>query len=203
MIGDIDLDYENKGFKVIGIDEAGRGPLCGPVVVAAVSLFNKVVGLNDSKKLNSKQRESLVPQIIKNSMWQIYAVSPKIIDEKNILGATLFGMEKTAKKLLKNFYNQKTVVLIDGNKITKRLENEIALIKGDSRSINIAAASILAKVHRDKIMIRLDKIYPQYNFKTHKGYPTKEHYEMIEKFGVLPIHRKSFNLYKVKQLNLF
>lgn len=211
MIGEIDKIYSGQGFLVIGADEAGRGPLCGPVVTAAVSLFTEIPGINDSKKLSEKKRKELVPLIIRNSFWAVYSVLPKVIDEMNILHASLYGMSKCVGRIIEKIgadeENEKTpFVMIDGNHKTGRFENEIALIKGDAKSINIAAASILAKTYRDRIMDKWDKIYPEYHLASHKGYPTAEHYEILKKIGPCEIYRKSFRLIKseeVEQLKLF
>ena len=205
MIGEIDKIYMDQGFCVIGADEAGRGPLCGPVVTAAVSLFTEIPGVNDSKKLSEKKRLELVPQIIHNSFWAVYSVLPKVIDEMNILHASLFGMSLCAKRVMRKT-EQNCMVLIDGNKKTGQFENEIAVVKGDAKSINIAAASILAKTYRDRIMDKWDKIYPEYHLSSHKGYPTAEHYEILKKIGPCEIYRKSFKLVKEEepeQMSLF
>ncbi|MBR6423042.1 ribonuclease HII [bacterium] len=205
MIGDIDKIYMDQGFCVIGADEAGRGPLCGPVVTAAVSLFCEIPGINDSKKLSEKKRLELVPLIVKNSFWAVYSVLPKVIDEMNILHASLFGMSLCAKRVMRKT-EQNCMVLIDGNKKTGQFENEIAVVKGDAKSINIAAASILAKTYRDRIMDKWDKIYPEYHLSSHKGYPTAEHYEILKKIGPCEIYRKSFKLVKEEepeQMSLF
>ena len=205
MIGEIDKFYTDEGFFVIGADEAGRGPLCGPVVTAAVSLFSEIPGVNDSKKLSEKKRIELVPQIIHNSFWAVYSVLPKVIDEMNILRASLFGMSLCAKRILRKT-EQKCIVMIDGNHVTGQFENEIAVVKGDAKSMNIAAASILAKTYRDRIMDKWDKIYPEYHLSSHKGYPTAEHYEILKKIGPCEIYRKSFKLVKeeeAEQLSIF
>ena len=205
MIGEIDKTYIEQGFRVIGADEAGRGPLCGPVVTAAVSLFTEIPGINDSKKLSEKKRLELVPLIVKNSFWAVYSVLPKVIDEMNILHASLFGMSLCAKRVMQKT-EQNCMVLIDGNKKTGQFENEIAVVKGDAKSINIAAASILAKTYRDRIMDKWDKIYPEYHLSSHKGYPTAEHYEILKKIGPCEIYRKSFKLVKEdepEQMSLF
>lgn len=204
-IGEIDRNYQKNGFSVIGVDEAGRGPLCGPVVTAAVCLFCGIEGLNDSKKLSEKKRLELLPQIIKNSIWAVYSVSPKVIDELNILHATMFGMAKCVQRV-KRKVQGKQIVLIDGNRVTGKFDLEEAVVKGDSKSINIAAASILAKTQRDRIMNRLSLIYPQYKLDLHKGYPTSEHYEILEKIGPCEIYRKSFKLkadIRHEQMRLF
>ena len=205
MIGEIDKIYIKQGFCVIGADEAGRGPLCGPVVTAAVSLFTEIPGINDSKKLSEKKRLELVPQIIHNSFWAVYSVLPKVIDEMNILHASLYGMSLCAKRVMRKT-EENCMLLIDGNKKTGQFENEIAVVKGDAKSINIAAASILTKTYRDRIMDKWDKIYPEYHLSSHKGYPTAEHYEILKKIGPCEIYRKSFKLVKEEepeQMSLF
>ncbi len=205
MIGEIDKIYIEQGFRVIGADEAGRGPLCGPVVTAAVSLFTEIPGINDSKKLSEKKRLELVPQIIHNSFWAVYSVLPKVIDEMNILHASLYGMSLCAKRVMRKT-EENCMLLIDGNKKTGQFENETAVVKGDAKSINIAAASILAKTYRDRIMDKWDKIYPEYHLSSHKGYPTAEHYEILKKIGPCEIYRKSFKLVKEEepeQMSLF
>lgn len=188
----IDNFYFEKGYNLIaGIDEAGRGPLAGPVVAAAVILpknyFNPLI--DDSKKLSSISREQVFEIIKRDSVcWTFSVVSQTTIDKINILNATLLVMKNSAKKL----YPRPELILIDGNKKFFSKVETIALIKGDSLSQSIAAASIVAKVIRDKIMERLDVSYPYYKWKKNKGYPTKEHFNAIKKFGVSPIHRTSF-----------
>ncbi|MBO4711535.1 ribonuclease HII [bacterium] len=211
MIGDIDKIYAGRGFFVIGADEAGRGSLCGPVVTAAVSLFTEIPGINDSKKLSEKKRMELVPLIVKNSLWAVYSVLPKVIDEMNILRASLFGMSRCVARILDKINNdedneKEPFIMIDGNHKTGCFENEIALVKGDAKSMNIAAASILAKVYRDRIMNKWDKIYPEYHLSSHKGYPTEEHYEILKKIGPCEIYRRTFRLVKKEdpeQMSLF
>ncbi|KEI35497.1 ribonuclease HII [Allofrancisella frigidaquae] len=176
---------------ILGIDEAGRGPLSGPVVVAGVILdLNKPIeGLADSKKISSKKREILALEIMtKAKAYSIMEVSAKEIDQLNILQATLYGMEKVAEDLK----NQFDKVLVDGNRLPNWRYNSEAIVKGDSKILEISAASILAKVHRDNICFEHEKKYPQYGFAKHKGYPTKEHLKNILKHGVLEIHRKSY-----------
>ncbi len=180
-------------FSVIaGIDEAGRGPLAGPVVVAAVILPKnlRINGLNDSKKISEKKRDFLFEEIIEKAVeYQIVRIEPAEIDEINILQATLKGMTICAE----NLTLRPDLCLIDGNKVPEKIkEYSRYIVKGDAKYASISAASILAKVTRDRIMIEMDKIYPEFNFKKHKGYPTKNHFEALEKYGVTPIHRKSF-----------
>ncbi len=188
----IDNLYFEKGYKIIaGIDEAGRGPLAGPVVAAAVILpinyHNQMI--NDSKKLTSRQREKVF-EIIKNDSvcWTFSVVSQKTIDRINILNAALLAMKNSAKKLIP----KPDVILIDGNKKFQVDIETVTIVKGDSLSQSIAAASVVAKVIRDKIMERLDLSFPHYQWKKNKGYPTKAHLKAIEEFGVSPIHRESF-----------
>jgi len=176
---------------ILGIDEAGRGPLSGPVVVAGVILdpAKPINGLGDSKKLSEKKRESLCELIVSQALvYSIVEVSPEEIDSMNILQATLYGMNKIADNLRDKFDK----VLVDGNKLPSWDYKSDAIVKGDSKIKEISAASILAKVHRDRICFEHDKLYPEYGFAKHKGYPTKEHLENIQKYGVLDIHRKSY-----------
>ena len=191
----------SKEFGIIaGVDEAGRGPLAGPVVVAAVilNMNKKIPGLNDSKKLSEKKREELYNIIIKEAVcWKIKIVSPKIIDDINILQATLYGMEEAVLSLIL----KPDLCVIDGNKIPKKLIGfSKAIVKGDAKIASIAAASILAKVTRDRLMIELHEKFPQYNFKQNKGYPTKEHIAALDKYGILDCHRKSYK--PIQQLTL-
>ncbi|AJC48846.1 ribonuclease HII [Allofrancisella guangzhouensis] len=176
---------------ILGIDEAGRGPLSGPVIVAGVilDLDRPIVGLTDSKKISSKKREMLALEIItKAKAYSIIEISVKEIDQLNILQATLYGMKKVADDLKNKFEK----ILVDGNKLPNWQYNSEAVVKGDSKIPEISAASILAKVHRDSVCFEHEKMYPEYGFAKHKGYPTKEHLESIQKFGVLEIHRKSY-----------
>ena len=181
-----------SGFKTVcGIDEAGRGPLAGPVFVAAVILpvDTAIDGLNDSKKLSEKNREKLFDEIIKNAVsYSICSVDEKTIDEINILEATKLGMRNAAKSLSVN----PDVALIDGNQYPGLSVEERTIIKGDSLSSSSAGASILAMVSRDRFMLEIDKLYPEYQFSKHKGYGTKLHYEMLDKYGVSPVHRITF-----------
>ena len=183
-----------KKYKLIaGVDEAGRGPLAGPLLVAAVILGNeglKIEGLNDSKKLTEKKREQLYPKIIEKALaWSIVEISPQEVDEKNILQATLDGMAKAFFEL----QIKPDICLVDGNRLPKEIADfSIAVVKGDSTYASIAAASILAKVYRDRIMIKFHKQYPQYNFIKNKGYGTKEHIDAIKRYGITPTHRLTF-----------
>ena len=191
----MDYQYERsiaqKGYKYIcGIDEAGRGPLAGAVWTAAVvlPLDFEIDGLNDSKKLTEKKREELFDIITKNAVfYSIEKVEAQVIDKINILNATMLAMKKACEKLDKCDY-----ALIDGNKLPELNIPCEFIIKGDSKSPSIAAASILAKVSRDREMLEMAKIYPEYNFEKHKGYGTKLHYEKLEEFGACKIHRQTF-----------
>lgn len=178
--------------NLCGVDEAGRGPLCGPVCVAAVILNpeDPVDGVNDSKKLSEKRREELFDQITARALaYEIVFVSPQEIDEHNILWATMDGMERAVRGLALT----PDFVLVDGNRCPPGLEQPaLAVVKGDATSASIAAASILAKVSRDRYMLELDKQYPQYQLARHKGYPTKLHYELIERYGIQDFYRRSF-----------
>ena len=182
-----------EGFSLIcGVDEAGRGPLAGAVCAAAVILPPdlELEGLNDSKKLSEKRREALYPLICEQALaYGIAFASEQEIDELNILQATFLAMRRAVGQL-----GQKPdLALVDGNRepdfggIPVR-----TIIKGDSRSANIAAASILAKVTRDRFMLEQDAVYPQYGFAVHKGYGTQKHYAALREFGPCPIHRRSF-----------
>ncbi len=189
------LNYEQKyiaqNYKLIaGIDEAGRGPLAGPVSVACVimPLGSRIEGINDSKKISEKRRELLYELIIEQAIaYSIVMLDSKIIDEINILQATKKAMRETVAKL----DIQPDVVLVDAVKLDLDIETE-GIIKGDTLSYNIAAASILAKVSRDRLMREYDAIYPKYGFAKHKGYGTKEHINAIREYGATPIHRKTF-----------
>lgn len=191
------LQYEKKYLKekckyIAGIDEAGRGPLAGPVTCACVVMpLDKksiIEGINDSKKLTAKKREELFEKITKTALtYSIVFVDENEIDEINILNATKNGM----LKCLDNLSVTPDVVLIDAVKLNTSLKTE-SIIKGDALSYSIAAASILAKVARDRYMCEQDKIYPNYNFKQHKGYGTKEHIQKLKEFGATKIHRKTF-----------
>ncbi len=174
-----------------GIDEAGRGPLAGDVYAAAVILGEGVFidGLNDSKKLSEKKREQLFEEITeKAEAYCIATATAAEIDEYNILGATFLAMKRAYEGLkIKPAY-----ALIDGNRTPELDVPCEAVVKGDSKSASIAAASILAKVARDRYMKELDERYPEYQFKKHKGYGTKLHYEMLSQYGMCPEHRRSF-----------
>jgi ribonuclease HII len=175
-----------------GTDEVGRGPLVGNVVAAAVILDPsvKIEGLTDSKKLSEKKREALFPIIMEKALAiGIGEASPSEIDEINILWASMLAMERAVA----NLKIEPNMVLVDGNRIPKNLGiPAISVVKGDARVEEISAASIVAKVIRDRQLIELDQEYPQYGFASHKGYPTAAHLEAINKYGLLPEYRKSF-----------
>ena len=191
------LIHENRlttqGISPIaGIDEAGRGPLAGPVVVAAVILppnFS-LRGLDDSKKLTAKARERLYTEITTNPdiRWTSIAIAPSEIDRLNILGATHAGMRAVIEQLTP----RPAHALIDGLPVPSFPCPQTALVGGDGLSLSIAAASIIAKVERDRIMLECDRIHPEYGFAKHKGYPTREHFAKLRAHGPCPIHRRSF-----------
>lgn len=182
----------NEGYKIIcGVDEAGRGPLAGPVYAAAVILEKgqTIEGVNDSKKLSEKKRELLFDKIINECKdYSIGTASEKEIDELNILQATFLAM----KRAVDGLSVKPDCALVDGNQIPNLDCDVTTVVKGDAKSESIAAASILAKVSRDRYMLEIAEKYPQYGFEKHKGYGTKLHYEMIEKYGICDIHRKTF-----------
>lgn len=187
---------KSRGYDlIIGVDEAGRGPLAGPVVAAAVCLkslkFENRV--DDSKKLSPAKRKSAFFEIKNKSLYAIASVNHKEIDRINILQATKQAMQKAVAKLLKKARGKRRAfVIIDGNMRFKLGLPYQSIVKGDSKSLSIAAASILAKVSRDTLMEKYHKIYPQYGFNKHKGYPTEAHRLLLRKIGPAAIHRKSF-----------
>ncbi len=190
------LLYENEalasGYDIVcGVDEAGRGPLAGPVYAAAVVLKKgqTIEGVNDSKKLSEKKREELFDKIVSEcSAFSVGTASEREIDEINILQATFLAMKRAVNSLS----IKPDIALVDGNQ-TPPLDCAVkTVIKGDAKSESIAAASIIAKVSRDRYMKEMAAKYPEYQFEKHKGYGTKLHYEMIEKYGTCEIHRKSF-----------
>jgi len=186
----LESELAQKGFaSVCGVDEAGRGPLAGPVYAAAVILKPdcELDGLNDSKKLSEKKREELFDKVIEAAVaYKIVAVDEKTIDEINILNATMLAM-KTAVEAVNADY-----AVIDGNKCPQLSIPSQFVIGGDAKIKSIAAASILAKVSRDRYMLKLAEQYPMYQFEKHKGYGTRLHYEMLDKHGISDIHRMSF-----------
>ena len=191
-----DLSYEKfyreKGYSLVcGVDEAGRGPLCGPVVAAAVILRDEdpIEGLNDSKKLSAKKREALYGEICTRALaYSIASASPEEIDELNILGATMLAMQRAISELSPSA----DFALIDGNTVRNMPVPAVGVVKGDAISSSIAAASILAKVTRDRLCLEHDRLYPGYGIAGHKGYPTAAHMEAVRRLGPSPIHRRSF-----------
>lgn len=195
------LEDEYPDKLICGIDEAGRGPLAGPCVVCGLIL---PIGyrhplINDSKQLSAKNRNLCFKDILRDALWMsISAVSAQTIDDKNIYKATQMAMAKIAKGSISD------IVFTDAMPLSGLNKPVFDFVKGDSRSINIAAASIVAKEMRDQIMIMYDQKYPNYNFKKHKGYPTKEHLLALETYSITDIHRKSYGpVQKQIQISLF
>jgi len=185
------LEFESNTPLIAGVDEAGRGPLAGPVIAAAVILNpnQPISGLKDSKQLSEKQREALAAIIKKEALcYAVGRAEVNEIDSINILQATLLAMQRAVNAL----HTQPSQVLIDGNQCPSLAYPTQAIIKGDQTVAAISAASIIAKVTRDQIMMDLDSIYPQYGFAKHKGYPTKQHRLALQQFGPTQIHRFSF-----------
>ena len=183
--------YEEGWSLLCGVDEAGRGPLAGPVCAAAVILPRGLVieGLNDSKKLTEKKREALFDPICEKAIsFGIAFAGVEEIEEHNILNATYLAMNRAIAKL----DPQPALALIDGNRSTGITVQNRCIVKGDARCADIAAASVLAKVSRDRFMLEMARQYPQYRFEQHKGYGTKLHYDMLREYGPSPIHRMSF-----------
>lgn len=183
--------YNDGIFLIAGVDEAGRGPLAGPVAAAAVILppDTRILGLNDSKKLSEKQRLTLEPVIKEQAVaWNVTMIDHRVIDEINILQATKLAMRQAVKAL----DPAAAYLLVDGMELDGVDLPQQELIKGDARSVSIAAASILAKTARDRLMIEYDAKYPGYGFAKHKGYPTADHKEALRRLGPCPIHRLTF-----------
>ena len=182
-----DQDYETP---IIGVDEVGRGPLAGPVISAAIILNKEKIpeGINDSKKLSKKKREVINEELISQHSFAIGIASVEEIDKINILQASLLAM----KRAVLNLNIKPQTILVDGNKLPDLKYNMYPIIKGDSKSISIAAASIIAKVYRDKLMQDLSLQYPGYYWEKNSGYGTKQHLLALDNLGVTPIHRKSF-----------
>ncbi len=189
---DIENEYFAKGYSVIcGTDEAGRGPLCGPVAAAAVILPEGLIipELNDSKKISEKKREELYDIIIQNAVsYAIELVDNTVIDKINILNAAQLAMRSSINRLTP----KPDLALVDGNVARDFPCDAVTVIKGDAKSPNIAAASILAKVTRDRLCMEHDALYPEYGIAKHKGYPTAEHMDAVRKYGPSPIHRLTF-----------
>lgn len=190
-LAEFDKQYQKEYPLVCGCDEAGRGPLAGDVFAAAV-VFDKdtvIEGINDSKKLTEKKREKLFDEIKEKALyWSIKRASVEEIESINILQSAMLAM----KRAVEDLPVKPDICLIDGNKTPQLEEKVIAVVGGDAKSQCIAAASILAKVARDRYMLEMAKQYPQWQFERHKGYGTKLHYEMLDKYGASPIHRPSF-----------
>ena len=192
----MDYTYEHEAYlrgytAVCGIDEAGRGPLAGPVYAAAVWLPEGLAldGLNDSKKLSEKKREALFPMILENAVsYGIGFATEQEIDEINILQATFLAMRRAFDAMQQRC----DYALIDGNRMPPLPVPGETIVKGDAKSPSVAAASILAKVSRDRVMLEYAKQYPEYQFEKHKGYGTKVHVEALHTYGPSPIHRKTF-----------
>lgn len=189
----IEKELHNNGMKYIcGIDEAGRGPLAGPVVVASVIMpeDSMIEGVNDSKKVSEKKREKLYDEITKNAIsWSVAIIDHKKIDEENILNATKEGLTNCIQSL----ETKPNIIIVDAlEKINTCGIPYQSIIKGDAKCYSIAAASIIAKVTRDRIMRQWDEVYPQYGFAKHKGYGTTAHISAIKEYGLCPIHRRSF-----------
>lgn len=185
---DFTIESEYCGV-IVGVDEAGRGPLCGPVIAAAAILKKDALGLgiNDSKKLSAKKREELFEHICQNYIVSVGLASVAEIDELNILNATMLAMTRALEGI-----GSYDFALIDGNKTPFKSEKLISVIGGDAKSISIAAASIVAKVTRDRILLDMDKEYPHYLWRKNSGYGTKAHIAAIHEFGQTPHHRKKF-----------
>ena len=189
---EIERELHKEGVgPICGVDEAGRGPLAGPVGAAAVILppEAELPGLNDSKKLSEKKREQLFPEIQRLALaWSVAFASVEEIEERNILGATMLAMNRAISGL--NLRPE--LALIDGNRNREIQVPSRCVVHGDARCASIAAASILAKVSRDRLMVELARDYPQYGFDRHKGYGTKAHYAALREYGPCPAHRPSF-----------
>ena len=189
---EIERELHTQGVGLIcGVDEAGRGPLAGPVCAAAVILPAEadLPGLNDSKKLSEKKREQLFPEIQRIALaWSVAFATVEEIEERNILGATMLSMNRAIEGLSL----RPELALIDGNRNKEIEMPSRCVVHGDARCASIAAASILAKVSRDRLMVELSREYPQYGFEQHKGYGTRAHYEALREYGPCPAHRPSF-----------
>ncbi len=197
----MNLNEENRikkqGFKyVIGLDEAGRGPLAGPVVAAAVYYKGKdvILGVNDSKQVRPKKREELSFKLTNHPcvMWGLGVVSSRDIDKINILEASKLAMQKALLDLETKYKIKADYLILDGKMKLDIPINQVSIIKADEKIFSCSAASIIAKVTRDMIMVKMSKKYPEYLFEKHKGYGTRLHLEMIKKYGPCAIHRKSF-----------
>lgn len=196
---DYEHEYWPQGKLVLGIDEAGRGPLAGPLSVAGVIFPEGYENpdIYDSKAISEKKRNELYDQIMEDALWfEILEVTPEEIDRYNIYRADQNAFAQIAE------HSGAQVILTDAMPIPEEGRVVIPLVKGDQKSISIAAASILAKVTRDRLMEEYDRMYPEYGFAKHKGYPTKQHMQALEEYGITPIHRKSFGPVARQQLKL-
>ena len=200
---EIEKDLYQKGFKnICGIDEAGRGPLAGPVVIAGVIMpqDSMIEGVNDSKKVSEKKREKLYDQIIEEAIaYGVGIISQEEIDRINILNATKEGLTMAIKEMEKDLkekqrsFEKPEIILVDAlTQIDTDGISYKSIIKGDAKSYSIAAASIIAKVTRDRIMRQWNEVYPMYGFEKHKGYGTAAHIAAIKEYGLCPLHRRSF-----------
>ncbi len=192
------MEFDPQKESIIGVDEAGRGSLAGPVYAAAVRIkcFKNISAYKDSKLLSPKAREKIFEEIITNQDYAIGKATAREIEELNILNAALLAMRRAVLDL---GLSKKFLVLVDGSFLIPDLDlRQVALTKGESRAKSIAAASIVAKVARDKKMCSLSKEYPQYGFETHKGYPTQAHVQAVKRYGPCQIHRRTFS--KIREL---
>ena len=206
----IEREFRSQGFEgwLLGCDEVGRGPLAGPATVACVAFSIDIdwhdpfyALLDDSKKLTEKKRRAIVPEIeLRAAAFSVIDITPREIDERNILQACLWGMKRASLAVisaLNSPENKDFHILVDGNKTIPNFDySQTAFIKGDARSLSIAAASILAKVHRDDLMVAYDRQYPGYGFAKNVGYPTAAHRAALAELGPTPIHRQSFHVKK-------
>lgn len=206
----IEREFRSQGFEgwLLGCDEVGRGPLAGPATVACVAFPIDIdwhdpfyALLDDSKKLTEKKRRAIVPEIeLRAAAFSVIDITPREIDERNILQACLWGMKRASLAVISalNFPENKDFhILVDGNKTIPNFDySQTAFVKGDARSLSIAAASILAKVHRDDLMVAYDRQYPGYGFAKNVGYPTAAHRAALAELGPTPIHRQSFHVKK-------
>lgn len=192
------IENQHQNLLAAGIDEAGRGPLAGPVVAACVILDKNIIieGINDSKKITKIRRKKIFLEICQKAKFGVGIIDANIVDKINILQATKLAMHAAFENLQNKYQIFPQIILVDGNIIPFKKQHQIkeiiAIVKGDSKSLSIAAASIVAKETRDQIMDNFHQDYPQFHFNKHAGYGTKLHLEKIKEFGISPIHRKSF-----------
>lgn len=192
------IENQHQNLLVAGIDEAGRGPLAGPVVAACVILDKNIIieGINDSKKITKIRRKKIFLEICQKAKFGVGIIDASMVDKINILQATKLAMHAAFENLQNKYQIFPQIILVDGNIIPFKKQHQIkeiiAIVKGDSKSLSISAASIVAKETRDQIMDNFHQDYPQFHFNKHAGYGTKIHLEKIKEFGISPIHRKSF-----------